>query len=72
MSEQSPQLAMMGLTDHGLASREMVAWANVSGSSALLQKLLHHPKRDAVTSGDLFSGAFLMVVGIQNPFAQIQ
>jgi len=69
---QEAQLPLMGLDDQGLAPRAMVARADLSGASTLLQEFLHHPERNPVTLRNLLSGPILLVIGSQNPFAQIQ
>lgn len=50
----------------------MMAWTDISGSPALLQKLLHHAQRDTIPLSHLLSVPFLTVVGSKDPFTQIQ
>jgi len=70
--QQSPHLALMGGQDHGLAPGETVARTDIPGSPALLQELLNHAQGNPVTVADLLSRPFLMIIGSQNPFAQVQ
>ena len=58
--------------DDRLASRQVVARADLAGVPALLQELLHHAQRHPEPIGNLFTGALPAVVRSQYPFAQVQ
>jgi len=49
-----------------------VARADLTGASALLQELLDHAERNLVPSRNLVAGALAVIVGSQDPFAQVQ
>jgi len=70
--EQHAHLLVMGRQDPWLASGVVVAWSDLAGPPTLLEELFDHAQGDAVTVSNLCTGAFLMVVGGQDPFPQIQ
>ena len=64
-----PHLLWMGSDNQTLAARAMMARADLSGGSTLLQELLHHPKGNPVALRNFLSSALFLIVGSQNPFA---
>ena len=70
--QQHPQVGMMAGNNQRLAPGVMVTWSDVAGAFPLLEELLDHAQRHPKAVGDLSPVALLMIVGRQNPFAQIQ
>ena len=57
---------------HWLASGKAMPRRNVARAAALLQELLHHAQGYPETVGNVGPGAFVVVIGSQDSFAQIQ
>jgi hypothetical protein len=71
-AKRLPQFLLVALHQGGFAAGVTVPGPQVTGAAALLQKLLDQAQRDPKAPGDFFAGAFLLIVGGQNPFTQIQ
>jgi hypothetical protein len=55
-----------------LAPRVVMPRPDVASATALLEELFDHAQRHPKTVRDFLPRAFLLVVGRQNPFTQIQ
>ena len=71
-AQQRLHLPAMGVQDEGFAPGITVTGSKVSGAPALLQELLDKAQRDAETMGDFFTVSFLLVVGTEDAFTQVQ
>jgi hypothetical protein len=71
-AQQRLHLPAMGVQDERLAPRITVTGCNVSGASALLQEFFDQAQRDTETMGDFFAVPFLLVVGTEDSFTQVQ
>ena len=71
-AQQRLHLPVMGSQDEGFASRIAVTGGDVSGAPALLQEFLDQAQRDTETMGDFFAVSFLLVVGTEDSFTQVQ
>lgn len=58
--------------DLGLAAGAMMLWADIAQMTSLLDQLLDHALGNAKPTGDLVSGAFPLVVRIENSFTEIK
>jgi len=70
--QQTTDLAAVGGNDHRLAPGKVMSGSDVAGAPALLQELFNHPERDPKTMGNLDPGAFVLIIGIDNPLPEIQ
>jgi len=71
-AQQRLHLSAMRVQDERFAPRIMVTGCNVSGASALLQELLDQAQGDTETMGSFFAVPFLLVVGTEDSFTQVQ
>ena len=67
-AQQDAHLLPMASQNLGLAARIAMPGGNVAGVPPLLKKFLHHPQRNLIPGCDLFAGAFLTVIGGEDPF----
>ena len=58
--------------DLGLAAGTMMLRADIAQMTSLLDQLLDHALGNAKPTGDLVSGAFPLVIRIENSFTEIQ
>jgi hypothetical protein len=70
--QQGADVTAMGGKDHRLSPCKVMARGNVTRAPTLLQELLDHPQGDPEAMSNLGPGAFLMVISINDPLAEIQ
>jgi hypothetical protein len=71
-AEQFTQLLAAVSHDSWPASAAVILTGNVASLPALLQEFFNHPQRNPEVLGDFLAGAFVLVIGSQNPLPQIQ
>jgi hypothetical protein len=71
-AQQRLHLPVMGAQDERFAPRITVTGSDVSSAPALLQEFLDHAQRDTETTGNFFAVSFLLVVGTEDSFTQVQ
>jgi hypothetical protein len=71
-AQQRLHLPVMGVQDERFASGISVTGSDVSSTSALLQEFLDQAQRDTETMGNFFTVSFLLVVGTEDSFTQVQ
>jgi len=71
-AQQRLHLPVMGAQDEGLASGITMTGSDVSGAPALLQEFLDQPQRDTETMSNFLTVSFLLVVGTEDSFTQVQ
>lgn len=62
----------MRIDNDALTPGMVVAGPNISGMSALLDELFDNPQRDPITTRNVFPGTFIIIVGTEDSFTQIQ
>ncbi len=72
LAQDGPHFLAMPFQNHRLAPGIAMPRADVSPALALLEKLFDHAQGNAETMSDLLTGAFLLVVGSQDSFAQVE
>jgi hypothetical protein len=70
--QQRLHLSVMGVQDERFAPRIAVTRSDVSGTPALLQEFLDQTQRDTKAVGNFFTVSFLLVVGTEDSFTQVQ
>jgi len=71
-AQQRLHLLAMGDQDERFASGKTVTRSDVSGAPTLLQEFLDQAQRDPETMGNFFAVSFLLVVGTEDSFTQVQ
>jgi hypothetical protein len=71
-AQQRLHLPVMGAQNKWFAPRKTVTRSDVSGTPALLQEFLNQAQRDTETMGNFFTVSFLLVVGTEDSFTQVQ
>jgi hypothetical protein len=71
-AQQRLHLPVMGAQDERFAPGTTVTGSDVSGAPALLQEFLDQAQRDTKTTGNFFTVSFLLVVGTEDSFTQVQ
>ena len=72
LTEELAQLLAVARQNLGFAFAAVIPAGNVAGLAALLKEFFDHPQRNPETPGDFLAGAFVLVIGSQNPLSQIQ
>jgi UDP-N-acetylmuramoylalanine-D-glutamate ligase len=62
----------VGVQDERFAPGITVTGSDVSSTPALLQEFLDQAQRDTKTTGNFFTVSFLLVVGTEDSFTQVQ
>ena len=70
--QQRLHLLAMGDQDERFASGKTVTRSDVSSAPTLLQEFLDQAQRDPETMGNFFAVSFLLVVGTEDSFTQVQ
>jgi hypothetical protein len=70
--KQAAHLVAVRRQDQGFAARIRMARGDIARAAALLKEFLNHAKRHFEAQGNLIAGAFVTIIGSQDPFTQIQ
>ena len=71
-AKECSQLLVMNGHNKGFAPGMAVAWSDIPGASALLQKFFDQAQGNPVTAGNFLAVSLPLVVGAEDSFTQVQ